>query len=96
MAFVVILPADIDSESPVSEAVFTDLKGNDEYIKSALTDGASASQALTISTVTAKAGGTALTVDNNAQFTGDVNVDGTLVSKNVFFRDQSTLFYAGF
>lgn len=91
MAFTVIAAGDIDAKSPVQDDLMTDLKENDDWLMSAITDGASASQGLTVSTVTVKASGTALTVDNNAQFTGNVNIDGTLTA-DVFNSSEELLF----
>lgn len=91
MPYTAIASTDVDAKSPITDDLMGDLAANDAYLKSALTDGASASQALTVSSVTIKAAGTALTVDNNAAVTGDLTVSGNL-SVGTFFSSEQLLF----
>lgn len=84
MPYTAIVSTDVDAKSPITDDLMGDLAANDAYLKSALTDGASAAQALTVSSVTIKAAGTALTVDNDATVTGTLSV-------GVFFSSEQLL-----
>lgn len=90
MAFTALTAGQVDAKSPVSDD-WTDLvRTNLDHLKSAISDGASASQVLTVDQVTVAGTGTAFTVNNNSQFDGDVNVDGTLTT-GVFFSSEQLL-----
>ncbi len=87
MAFTAIPAGDVDAESPGSDALFALIKSNQDHIYSMLTDGASALEVLDIDTITVSGTGTALTVVNNSQFDGNVNIDGQLTTGSFFVSD---------
>lgn len=76
--------------APVSTDLWTDTVIDLNYLKAVLTDGALAPQAITTATVVIKGIGTALTVDNNALISGNLQVLGTL-STGVFYSTEQLL-----
>lgn len=85
MPYTVILTADIDAKSPVTDVLMDAVRDDLDWLKSALSDGASAAQTIDGSSARFRAAGTALTVDNNALISGNLTVTGT-VSTGDFFR----------
>ncbi len=90
MPWVVIAAGDVDAKSPVSDSLTGDIKNDLDYLKSTLTDGASAPQDLTVNKVTLKGTGTAFQLDNDGNVDGDFAVAGTL-STGVFFSSEQLL-----
>ena len=74
MAYVVIAAGDVDAKSPLTDTLAGNIKGDLDHLKSALSDGAAASQVLEVSSVTVAGSGTALTVNNDATITGTLTV----------------------
>lgn len=95
MAYVTLVTTDIDAKSPLSDDIMTQIKTNQDHLKSAISDGASASQTLTISSVVLAAAGTALTVNNNMLVSGNFTVSGVITAAT-FFSTEELLWQAGF
>lgn len=87
MAYTAHDPLDLDAKSPIKDSVWDLFRTNLDHLKSALTDGASATQEITGSRATLAGSGTALTVTNNAQVSGTLQVTGA-VTTNVFFSTE--------
>ena len=94
MAFIVISPGDIDAESPISDNLFSEIKIDLDWINSAISDGATASQNITAKKIIVKDTGVSLTVDYNGQITGNLNVGGTLTVGS-FVNPETALIFLG-
>ena len=99
-------------DAPVSTDLMTDLSINENYLKSAISDGASATQAISTSTVTTSglasigttltAGGKLTVSAGGADITGDVDLQdnvhifGNLIVDGTFQFDTAEYLLAGF
>lgn len=91
MAYTAIAAGDVDAKSPLTDDLMADLAANDAHLKSTLTDGASAAQDIETKNVTIKGAGVALTVDNDALVSGDLDVSGTLTCGSFVVSDTALL-----
>lgn len=92
MAYTAIAAGDVDAKSPLTDDLMGDLAANDAHLKSTLTDGVTAAQDIVTNDVTVKGPGVALTVDNDALVSGDLDVTGTLTCGSFVVEDTALLF----
>lgn len=78
MPYTAIVSTDVDAKSPITDDLMGDLAANDAYLKSTLTDGASAAQAISTSTLTTS---------------GDATIGGTLIVGAFFSSEQLLSLY---
>ncbi len=86
MAFISLVAGDIDAESPLSDDLFTEIKDDLDWLKSALSDGVTASQDLTVNKITVRGSGTAV------QVYADVNITGTLTVGTFVVPETALIF----
>jgi len=88
MAFVSISSGDIDAGSPLSDALFSIIKDDLDYLKSILSDGSGSPQNIVSSSMTLAGAGTALNVTNNVVIAGSLSISGQLTTGNIFSSEQ--------
>jgi hypothetical protein len=76
MPYTAIVSTDVDAKSPITDDLMGDLAANDAYLKSVLTDGASAPQAISTSS---------LTTSGNATINGTLTVGAFFSSEQILF-----------
>lgn len=95
MAFNSLVAADLDLNSPLSELQMTKIKANEDHLKNAITDGASAPQTINASSITAAASGVSVTVTNNGLCSGNLTA-AFLATSKIFYRPEHPLHFVGF
>ena len=94
MAFISLAAGDVDAESPVADDLTEQIKDNLDWLKSAISDGASASQDIDANLITAsKPTGDGLHVISDGQIDGNLNVTGGLTVGNFTVLDTALLFF---
>ncbi len=86
--WMIIGASEVDAKSPVSDNLNSKIKTNFDYLKSVLSDGAAAAQAIDALVITLRAAGVALQVDHDANVDGTLTV-GSLVASNFVIPDSA-------